>query len=152
MNKVQDELYRERKKWRSIEKDLENTRKELDEATLHNKIKDAEIVNLKKEKEALNKIKNAEIERLKKENEDLKVKLHELQDQNSDILKTKGILTKKVKNLNQSVKTKSVKKLTKKLVVAQENISELKSNTDSKSRQIGNTFFCVGGGDQMFSV
>ena len=67
MNKVQDELYRERKKWRSIEKDLENTRKELDEATLHNKIKDAEIVNLKKEKEALNKIKNAEIERLKKE-------------------------------------------------------------------------------------
>ena len=115
MNKVQDKLCREREKWRSIEKDLENTRKELDEATLHNKIKDAEIENLKKEKEDFNKIKNAEIESLKKEKEDLMVKLNELQDQNSEIFKSKGILAQRVKNLNQSVKTRSVRKLEKRL-------------------------------------
>lgn len=137
LNEGQAKLERERKKLQDVIKELENTRKELYEASLNIKIsednckvKDAEIENLKKVIKVTNQEKG-----------DLKVKLHELEDLNSELIKEKKALSQRVNKYKNSVKAKYVENLQQKVAdlksESQQKLSELKLENLSKSRQIG---------------
>merc|ERR1719233_1419346 len=119
-------LHQEKRKFRTAQKDLENTGTELNETFFKSKMKDAEIENLKQI-----------IDGIKQENKNLKARVDELEDQNTELSQEKSVLLKRVNKLHNSVKTKSFEKLHQKISDYQQEISDLKAESQTKSKQIG---------------